>query len=132
LPAISAARPSTSVTIDKPRELRFTWSAVNRFEEHYGKAIGEALQQNVGARLITHLAWAAQLHRTPGLTIVEVERQLDSFLNQEGDIDDLATKIMSVLIESGVIGKAKAETKKPEEGAEGEAPAVPAEIIPEQ
>jgi hypothetical protein len=118
LPSIGTPKQSRTVTIDRPRQVRFTWSACNRFEETYGKSIPESMSVNIGTRLITHLAWAGLLHAEPALTVRETERRIQVFVDgEDGNIQSLAQELVLALMESGVLGKAKTET--PEESPEG-------------
>jgi hypothetical protein len=90
------------------RNIRFGWAASCRFEETYGKSIPQAMQvEQIGARLITHLAWAGMLHDEPNLSVRAVEPRIQSFLNSGGDILELAGQLVTALAESGVIGKPK-------------------------
>lgn len=119
MPALTASRPSFSIKIDKVRQVRYTWASACRFEDAFGMPIPNAMMMAVGVRLITHLAWAGMLDYEPALTIKDTEKRLQSFINQGGDISDLAHELVKALSESGVLGKAKAEDKEVTEG-EGE------------
>jgi len=122
--AITAPKPGSIVNMDRPRRLRFTWSAANRFEEAYGKTIIDALTQSAGTRFFTYLAWAGLLHENGKITLSEVERRFDRFLENGGKIEALADELLKALTDSGVIGAKKEED---EEEPEGEVPAVPEE-----
>ncbi len=124
MPALVASKPRVSVVIDKPRDVRFTWSSINRFEESYGRSLMEAMSVNVGVRLVTHLVWAGLLHDEPSLTIREVERRIQAYINLGGDVNSLAEKVTGALVSSGVLGKVKTEPdpETPSEEPEGNAP----------
>lgn len=123
MPSITSSKPSRQVKLDKVRSLRFNWSAACRFEESYGRSIPEAMQAQVGVRLISHLAWAGMLHDEPGLTMREAERRIQSYINQDGDIAVFSQELIAALIDSGVLGKIKAQPTDAEaeaaEAAEG-------------
>lgn len=119
MPTLSASRPSLSVKIDVERPIRFNWHAACRFEESYGKTVPEAMQQTVGARVITYLAWAGMLHKEPSLTLREAERRIQSFLNQDGDIAILAQELIKALAVSGIMGKIKTDEERDAEAAAG-------------
>jgi hypothetical protein len=109
MPTLSASRPALNVKLDVERPIRFNWHAACRFEESYGRTIPESMQQTVGARVITYLAWAGMLHKEPSLTLREAERRIQSYLNQDGDIAVLAQELIKALAVSGIMGKIKTE-----------------------
>lgn len=109
MPTLSASRPALNVKLDVERPIRFNWHAACRFEESYGRTIPESMQQTVGARVITYLAWAGMLHKEPSLTLREAERRIQSYLNQDGDIAVLAQELIKALAVSGIMGKVKTE-----------------------
>jgi hypothetical protein len=109
MPTLSASRPALNVKLDVERPIRFNWHAACRFEESYGRTIPESMQQIVGARVITYLAWAGMLHKEPSLTLREAERRIQSYLNQDGDIAVLAQELIKALAVSGIMGKIKTE-----------------------
>lgn len=109
MPTLSASRPALNVKLDVERPIRFNWHAACRFEESYGRTIPESMQQTVGARVITYLAWAGMLHKEPSLTLREAERRIQSYLNQDGDIAVLAQDLIKALAVSGIMGKVKTE-----------------------
>jgi hypothetical protein len=118
MPSLTTAPTATMITIDKPRAIRYTFSAACRFEEKFGSTIPNALQNEVGSRLISHLAWAGMLHSEPTLRVQEVEKRLQAFLTrQDGDINDLAQELLKALVASGVLGKQAQEDQEEEEFA---------------
>ncbi len=130
-PTMQSPRHARTVTIDRARRIRFTWSAACEFEEAYGKSVLEAINGVVGAKFFTHLAWAGMLHEEPGLDIETVKKRFENFLADGGDINTLATELMGALVESGVIGRPKKKDEPAEETPEGEAPAVTVEPLSE-
>lgn len=124
MPSISASKPARQVKLDKTRPIRFNWSAACRFEEAYGKSIPEAMQANIGVRLMTHLAWSGMLHGEPSLTLRETERRIQAFINQDGNVNDLAQELLLALVDSGVLGKSATPDTPDEETPEGNEPAV--------
>lgn len=105
MPSLTGNRQSLTIKIDTERAIRFNWSATCRFEESYGKSIPAALRDDIGPRVITHLAWAGMLHAEPQLAVRMVEKRLQAFLNNGGDITELAGALIKALSESGVLGK---------------------------
>lgn len=134
MPVMQTSRPAKTITIDRPRRIRITWSAACEFEEAYGKSVLEAISGTVGARFFTHLAWAGMLHEEPALDIETVKKRIDIFISNGGDINALATDLMGALVSSGIIGKPKEKPEEDppaEETPEGEAQAVPVEPLSE-
>lgn len=105
MPSLTGNRQSVTIKIDTERQLRFNWSATCRFEEVYGKSVPAALRDDIGPRVITHLAWAGMLHAEPQLQVRMVEKRLQAFLNAGGDITALASDLIKALVSSGVLGK---------------------------
>lgn len=125
MPSLVPHKPSVTITIDQPRQVRFNWQAICRFEEVYGMSFLQALVHGGGARLITHLVWAGLLHDEPKLTIAQVERRIQSFVNNDGDIAVLTNEFIAALQESGVLGRKKTPTAtETDEDSEGNVVAV--------
>lgn len=120
MPSLVPHKPSVTITLDVPRQVRFNWQAICRFEEAYGMSFTNALVQGSGARLITHIVWAGLLHDEPKLTIAQVERRLNTFLNNDGDIAALTTQFIDALQDSGVIGRRKPVVQSEDEAFGGE------------
>lgn len=127
MPSISPNRPAVTIDFDRPRPIRFTWSAICDFEEAYKKSLPKAFTEDVGPRLLTYVSWAGMLHAEPTLTVNQVKGRINRFLENGGDVGVLSTALMTALLESGVLGKAKAPGD--DEEPEGNAPAVSGESV---
>jgi hypothetical protein len=120
VPSISPNLPSVTITLDKPRNFRFSWSACNRFEEAYGMNLPRAFVSDRGVRLFTYLAWAGLLEDEPTLKVAQVEKRFDRFIANGGNLGDFTKAIMKAMTESGVIGREEpADKAADDEDAEG-------------
>lgn len=122
---LSAQRPFKTVQIDQERKIRFNWMSICRFEESYGSPLASELKKDIGARFITALTWAGLLHAEPSLTIRETERRIQSYLNQDGDLEALAMSLLDALVDSGVLGKRVSRPAATDVSGEESAPVDP-------
>jgi hypothetical protein len=110
VPSISPNRPAVLITFDKPRPVRFSWTAICDFEEAYKKSLPKAFSEDVGPRLLTYVAWVGMRHAEPNLTLDQVKARINRYLENGGDIGQLSTDLVKALVDSGVLGKARVAT----------------------
>lgn len=117
MPKIKSKVPSVRVMIDKERRVRYTWQSIARYEEMTGGPVQAILQRAIGAKTLTAIYWAGQLHSEPRLTIKQAEDRLAIFVAEGGDTDELAATLLKAMCEAGVLGKKlkDAFVEKPDE-----------------
>jgi len=117
---------------DKPRQLKFTLSAVRQFREKAGLPLwkarlpdDEGVSHLLDSEIMTKIVWAGLLHINPSLSLTKAEGLLENFMAKDPDGGLKATyAAMAVAFqESGLFGL---HTPKPvgevEEGGEDTPP----------
>jgi hypothetical protein len=114
---------------DRPRQLKFTLSAVRQFREKAGLPLwkarlpdDEGVTHLLDSEVMTKIIWAGLLHLNPGFSLSKAEGLLESFMetHPDGGLKALYAAMAVAFQESGLFGL---HTPKPvEEG--GEAPPV--------
>lgn len=91
---------SVAIELDKPRRLRFDVNALADLEEHLGVGIGKVMEQEANFRLLRALLWAGLKWEEPRLTIERAGALIQDYLARGGDLDALAQKLISALLET--------------------------------
>lgn len=97
---------------DKPRQLKFTLSAVRQFRvANNGVELWrvrlpgpDGVSLLLDNEIFTRIVWAGLLHLDPRLTVLKVEGWLEAYLAQEGELEEIYKTIAAAFEESGLFG----------------------------
>ena len=116
------------ITLDKPRQLRFTFNALCVLEDTLGRPLGDVLGalRRLNARDFRAVLWAGLRHEDPALTPEGAGDLVTGWLDGGGDYLVLYDQVDRALVRSGILGKAAKEREA--ETAQGNASAPPPAI----
>lgn len=92
-----------SITLDKPRNLRFDVNAISDFEDKTGKSVTSLGDETSGLSIMRSLLWAGLKHEDRGLTLERVGNIMGVYFDNGGTIEDLSGIIVKALRQSEVL-----------------------------
>lgn len=108
---------SVLVTLDRERHLRFTVNSLADLEQHLGTGLGGlVLSGRVGIQMLRGFVWAGLKHEDAKLTVVHAGDLLQRYLDQGGDLEQLAGQINEAMALAGFGGPAAKEQAEPAVG----------------
>jgi len=91
---------------NKEYKLRYDFNAVCEIEEKSGKSIMHiASTENMGVSTIRLLLWGGLKHNNEGMTVKQAGELIQEYMNADGELENLVTKITEAITESGAFGK---------------------------
>lgn len=132
---------------DRKRSLRFDINALADFEQETGMGFAQLMQQKATFAAARALIWAGLKHEDRMLTIEQVGRLLNQWIQDPGaeesrSINDVLLVVLQAGIEQGAFGNIKKDDKgdiedvedteasKPVKGSDPNAKALDGEILP--
>lgn len=95
---------------DRARKLRFDVNALCDLEATLGQSVGAAFTDGkAGISTLRALLWAGLKWEEPSLTEKKVGEFLQTYLENGGTVDQIADVVGKAMIDSGIVGKSKAE-----------------------
>lgn len=85
-------RGYVTVTLDKPRKLKFSTNALAELEDALGQPVTKLNAETVGIKTLRAMLWAGLLHEDPDFTISQA-----GFLMDFGDLEEIASKLSEAL-----------------------------------
>lgn len=91
---------------NKEYELRYDFNAMCAFEDKFGKSISTIItEENFGLSATRALLWAGLLQKHKGISIQKVGDLIQAHIENEGKFEDIVTKVVECMAESGIMGK---------------------------
>jgi hypothetical protein len=106
--AESSAIDPVEIQFDQPRRLYFNLKALRALDRVMGEVgIQKSLEliQALNFTTLERALWAGLLHEEPHLTVANVSKRLERFIDAGGDAGDLFTATYRAINESRVFGK---------------------------
>lgn len=102
----------TALQLDKPRTLKFGIRDVREFEQNLGYGVDELQARGQRMTALVALLFYGLRHEDKALTLPLVERKLQRYLDQGGDIIAIVDATYAALYHSGVYGTRLAEVSR--------------------
>lgn len=116
----------TTVTLDKPRTLKFRITDVVALERDLGYGIDELQRRGQRYVALVSLLYYGLRHEDAALSQTLVEKKLQRFIDQGGDITAIVEQVYGALFDSGVYGKRLQDTAREVQRETTDADAAPA------
>ena len=106
--AESSVVEPVEIHFDQTRRLLFNLKALRALDRVMGEqGIQKSLEliQALNFTTLERALWAGLLHEEPHLTVANVSKRLDKFVDDGGDVSELFTGAYKAITESRVFGK---------------------------
>lgn len=110
------------VILDRPRKLRYDWSALAAFEKEADITVADLFseaERKIGFHTILYLVWAGIRFENPKITVERVAQILQKWAGEGGDTNQLMAGILSALKNSGLMSFKTDEEPAKVNGDEG-------------
>jgi hypothetical protein len=89
------------------KNIRYDFNALCDLEEKAKMGISRLMEEYAGFNVLRLLIWAGNKHENRGLTLDMVGLWIQEYLEEDGTLEELYSKILDELMNSGVMGKQK-------------------------